>query len=34
MDGIKIRDMVTSPDVEGTILDLLEAQSKLNTRES
>ena len=31
---IKIREMETSSDMEETLLELLEAQSKLNTRES
>ena len=34
IERINIREMETSFDLEGTRLGLLEAQSKLNTRES
>ena len=33
MNRIKIREMETSSGMEGTKLELLEAQSKLKTRE-
>ena len=33
MESINIRDMETSSDLEGTILDLLEVQYNLDTRE-
>ena len=33
IDRIKVREKDISSDLEGTILDLLEAQKKLNNRE-
>ena len=33
IESIKIRDMETYSNLEGVILELMEAQSKLNTRD-